>query len=90
MPNDSVDPHTDLAIGLVLDYVGQHPRAADTFEGIARWWLDDRWADVPADALRDALHHLVAEGVLRRRRLPSGRTLWYATPGARVACGEDD
>ena len=61
----------------LTDYLVRHPMAADTPAGIATWWLSDGMAVRP-EAIDQALEHLVARGVLRRRRLPSGELLYSA------------
>ncbi len=64
-------------------YVAAHPGAADTAEGIQRWWLSGRLADEPAAVLTEALDALIARGVIARRTLPDGRTLYAASQGRR-------
>ena len=56
-------------------YVSLHSTAADTPEGIARWWLD--WSEQPAlNRVEVALELLVARGVLARRMLPDGKLIY--------------
>ena len=66
----------------VLRYISRHPGAADTAEGIERWWLPDGIAAHRAAELEAALERLVRDGVLARRRLPDGRVLYAAAAGA--------
>jgi hypothetical protein len=63
----------------IMDYIAQHPLAADTCEGVARWWVG---ADVAAElqVVQDALDHLVDTGVLQVHRLPSGKPLYFSVP----------
>jgi len=63
----------------VLSYLTGHPDAADTAEGIQRWWLVDGGAYALADIAR-ALERLAREGAVARRRLPDGRVLYAAVP----------
>jgi hypothetical protein len=52
-----------------------HPAAADTPEGIARWWLD--WPEQPALNLVEAtLELLISRGVLASRMLPDGKFIY--------------
>jgi hypothetical protein len=56
-------------------YVDCHPAAADTIDGIARWWL----AGPVQPPLRDveaAIDLLVRHGVLSRNPLPDGNTVY--------------
>jgi len=56
-------------------YVSLHPTAADTPDGIARWWLDRR--EQPAlTQVEAALELLVEQGVLARRLLPDGHSIY--------------
>jgi hypothetical protein len=58
-------------------YVSLHPTAADTPDGIARWWLDR--AEQPAlSRVEAALEVLVARHVLARESLPDGRAVYSA------------
>lgn len=74
-----MDPQAAVVAGQVKDYLQRHPRAADTRDGIAGWWLPDGLCRRP-QALQDALDHLVATGFLKARRLPSGDLLYSAAP----------
>jgi hypothetical protein len=68
------DPTCALAAE-VLAYLAQHPRAADTADGIRRFWL----ADCGAHALEEVeyvLDRLVRKGIMARRRLPDGGMLY--------------
>jgi len=67
---------TDLAMRLLLAHLRTHRKAADTFEGIERWWLGANHTISPI-ALRAALQRLVEAGALLRRDLSSGEPLWY-------------
>jgi len=78
MPNDSVHPEAERAMSLLRAHIQHHHQAADTFEGIARWWMGRGWQTIAPEALQIALDRLVAAGTLRRRQLPSGEILWYA------------
>jgi hypothetical protein len=56
-------------------YVSLHPTAADTPEGIARWWLtgDRRPA---LNHVEEALDLLVQRGSLQRKALPDGNSIY--------------
>lgn len=56
-------------------YVSLHPTAADTVDGIARWWLDR--AEEPAlTVVEAALDVLVHRGLLVRNPLPDGNFVY--------------
>jgi hypothetical protein len=56
-------------------YIDRHPAAADTVDGIARWWLAGPVQPPPRD-VEAALDLLVRRGVLSRHRLPDGNTVF--------------
>ncbi|MBV2264865.1 MAG: hypothetical protein KUL79_15125 [Thauera sp.] len=74
----------DRSLGEVMAaieaYLACHPEAADSAEGIARWWLAARGIDTDADTVTQALQRLVEFGSVRVRRTPDGRRLYIATP----------
>lgn len=57
------------------DYIARHPDAADSIEGIRRWWLPPSVVASTAD-VQAALDSLVAAGLLSRRALPGRGTLY--------------
>jgi hypothetical protein len=59
-------------------YVDRHPAAADTVDGIARWWLAGP-SQPPARDVEAALDLLVMRGVLSRHLLPDGNTVFART-----------
>jgi hypothetical protein len=62
-------------------YLEVNPDAADSAEGIRRWWLPPALAEESPGTVEEALDRLVAAGVITRRPLPDGRVL-YAKRGA--------
>jgi len=59
----------------LVEYMTRHPEAADSIEGIRRWWLP---ADMVASAadVEAALNRLVLAGILATRRLPDRGVLY--------------
>ena len=47
----------------ILRYIGEHPRASDTLEGITQWWISDQLGCTPAQ-VRQVLERLVSCGFL--------------------------
>lgn len=60
----------------VLAYLGRHPGAADTLDGITGWWLPRQRFVTAHDRVEAVLSRLVDAGVLELRRLPSGGALY--------------
>jgi hypothetical protein len=71
----------------IAEYLAQHPDAADTVEGIQRWWLPERFVDGAPEVLAAALEGLVARGVVVSVQLPDGGTL-YGSPRGGSAPGD--
>lgn len=61
---------------LVLAYLHRHPAAADTLEGILRWWLPLQRFEAEREHVAAVLQALVRCGALRREVLPDGRELY--------------
>ncbi len=60
----------------ILDHLHNHPLAADSVEGVARWWLMPPHDGASLEEVEQALEALVAEGVLRRVPLGGGGALY--------------
>jgi hypothetical protein len=61
-------------------YLAVHPTAADTAQGILRWWLPRGHADASADQLKRALDLLVGRGAIVERRMADGRSIYARFP----------
>lgn len=61
----------------IIDYMKRNSMAADTRRGVIRWWLTSG-EKVDPEAVGRALDHLVKQGFLESRRLPSGDYLYSA------------
>lgn len=67
----------------VLAYLGRHPNAADTLDGITGWWLPQQRFMTARDRVEAVLSRLVEAGVLQLRRLPNGGALYTLDRGRR-------
>ena len=63
----------------IEDYLLQHPNAADSEQGIAKWWVPAMGLEASAQEVADALESLRGLGVLERKRLPGGRVVYRAS-----------
>ena len=60
----------------IVRYLDRHPNAADTFDGIHRWWLSRIRIEETARDVQAALDELVLRGHVIRQALPDGRPLY--------------
>jgi hypothetical protein len=67
----------------ITDHLRRHPLAADSAEGVARWWLGPAHAGVTVAQVERALNLLVARQKLRRLRLMDGTILYTQAPPTR-------
>jgi len=67
---------TDEVETSILAYLGAHPHAADTLDGILSWWLPRQRYVSARERIEVSLSRLVHRGVLRRDRLPDGSDLY--------------
>lgn len=65
----------------ILRYLQAHPRAADSREGIERFWLQGAGASMDPDAVQQALDGLVERGLLRRNEVAGGKLVYGAILG---------
>jgi len=70
----------DGVVAEVVRYLQAHPHAADTIEGIRRWWLAPTLGAVSADALERALARLMESGHVQRDALGDGRFVYRRGP----------
>ncbi len=61
----------------ILVYLDSHPAAADSLDGIGRWWLADSIQNTHFDALRQAMDDLVDRGLVQARRTPDGEVIYF-------------
>jgi hypothetical protein len=85
VPKSSSD--VDELAADVERYLVSHPGAADTVEGIARWWLVRARAEALRPNLESALEQLIARGLLVRRKLPDGNVVYARKASAPAAPG---
>lgn len=57
-------------------HLASHPQAADSADGVARWWLGVRGIHAEAAEVEGALAALVARHALRQARLADGTVLY--------------
>jgi hypothetical protein len=57
-------------------YLATHPNAADSVEGIRRWWLMRQRYEESAQQVQQALEQLLGQGVITKRVLTDGQVLY--------------
>ena len=60
----------------ILSYLGKHPEAGDTLEGIVTWWLDQERIDRIVDDVADTLKNLEQKGNILAHRTQTGLTIY--------------
>ena len=68
--------HVSDAAAAIERYLSARPQAAETAEGIARWWLVRQRYDDSVDLVRRALDLLVRQGVVERLALSGGQPMY--------------
>lgn len=63
----------------ILAHLQSNPLAADSANGVARWWLGPAYSNVTVEQVERALNLLVSRRALRRLRLMDG-TVLYSQP----------
>ena len=61
-------PHTEYDIELISEeihrYLLSHPDAADTIEGITKWWLTSQRYEETKTLVKKALNNLISRGLI--------------------------
>jgi hypothetical protein len=60
----------------ILQYLRMHSSAADTPQGIARWWLQRQRFEEAVERVQTALDQLVASAQVEARNTPTGAVLY--------------
>jgi hypothetical protein len=65
----------------ILSYLVEHEGAADTFEGIMRWWMLHEDVKKRILFIQESLDFLVGKEMIQKRSLPgSSEVLYYVEP----------
>jgi hypothetical protein len=74
------DPTISPIVETLRRYIGSHPHAIDSAQGIRQWWLKDLPGPHDLSAVDAAIWRLAYEGVVVPVTLPDGSILWSAGP----------
>ena len=80
MNASDTDDEVELVADTIADYLGAQPLAADSAEGIRRWWLTPRIGERHPGTVLRALELLERRGVVERREVPNATVIWGAAP----------
>lgn len=82
-PDGGMHPSRAEMARAILKYLVEHEGAADTLEGIARWWMLQEDVKRTLKNVQDCLDEFVIQGLLKHRGLPgSSDRLYYIERGA--------
>jgi Fe2+ or Zn2+ uptake regulation protein len=76
-------PHHQALIDAILAYLSHHPQAADSADGVTRWWLARNGSGPSRLEVERALTKMVERGLLRSVELPDGTVLYSCDGSAR-------
>jgi hypothetical protein len=91
-PVRTYNERTMMIAQIIEDYVAQHPRAADTAEGICSWWVAPRCYGASREEVQAALDYLVEFGRMARVVVAGGAAIYagVAVPGQAGAGKRDN
>ncbi|VAX01218.1 hypothetical protein MNBD_GAMMA22-3092 [hydrothermal vent metagenome] len=74
-----IDDSTTTLVQQIADYLARHPHAADTVEGIARWWLPQQPGVRSVERVSRSLEYMLKNNLISRRTLSDGREIYTTT-----------
>lgn len=63
---------------MIAAYLAHSPKAADTLNGIAEWWIHEPGANANLNDVHSALEALIRRGVVERTTLADGTEIFRA------------
>jgi hypothetical protein len=69
-------PSVEAIAMAIANYLDQHPDAADSAEGIQRWWIGSGFRDVSVEMVQSALGLLEARQVVKATAVQEGRRIY--------------
>lgn len=60
----------------IRNYLATHPNAADTVEGIVKWWLRRQRYEESVQKVQHALKYLSDQGVIKRTHTADGTVIY--------------
>jgi hypothetical protein len=69
----------DVVAQWIADHLARHPDAADTADGIRRWWLAPLHGEIAVEIVEEALEALERSGVVSRHAV-AGQAVYGRGP----------
>ena len=76
MDGDACFPNKSQIAREILTYLGKHPDAQDTLDGILKVWLVDRGNKYKPTMVQEVLKDLVLEGTILERQIPGSHAVF--------------
>lgn len=77
MPGRQVRDEEIVAVAReIRNYLDAHPHAADSLEGIVKWWLLRQRYEQSTITVQQALNYLVAHGLVAKQAAPGGEAMY--------------
>lgn len=70
------DPEIRQIADQIESYLNNHPHAADTLEGITKWWLPGKRVEVSSVIVQQALNYLAAKSIVKAFVNLSGNSVY--------------
>ena len=70
------NPDIDAVAATIRRYLLDHPNAADTLQGVARWWLSGDAGEEWLSKVQRAIEQLVNRGEMVRKTLRDGTVIY--------------
>lgn len=72
----------------IEQYLVKHPEAADSVEGIARWWISEMGVEASEEEVTDALEHRPEDSPIDEQHSLSGRVIYRLRGATRAETNE--
>ncbi|MCE2908348.1 MAG: hypothetical protein ACK5Y8_19175 [Betaproteobacteria bacterium] len=82
MDSETPDAEVRAVATAIWRYLTDHPHAADTVQGIQRWWLLPNFGELPLTTVEAALAKLEDEGAVRRVESDWAPVTWMRSTNA--------
>lgn len=67
----------DELIIQIIAYLTEHPKAADSLEGVVQWWLGMSHDECVKEDVKSALSVMEQRGIIKKRILADGKDIYW-------------